>query len=182
MALDTLEAVRNAAQVAGVVAVCDTAADVDLFTMPGVTVVRSDRPGLNNSIRFGADRARDGSAQSHLAVLPGDLPYLRSSELDLALGRAADVRSGCVADRPGSGTTLLTARGGEPLRPAYGIGSLDAHRAGGAVELGLPSWSGLRRDVDHRDDITNDAAMNTHTRAVIAPPCTVATLRASGRN
>ncbi|MDN5893459.1 MAG: 2-phospho-L-lactate guanylyltransferase [Nocardioides sp.] len=167
MARDTLDAVRQASLVAGVVVVCDTDADVEVFTMSGTSVVVSDRSGLNGSIGFGADVVRSRSASRHLAVLPGDLPYLRASELDMALGRAAGVESGCVADRPGTGTTLLTSRAGVPLRPAYGGGSLQAHRAGGAVELGVPAWSGLRRDVDFRDDVTNDAAMNAHTRAMV---------------
>ncbi|KQY54446.1 MULTISPECIES: 2-phospho-L-lactate guanylyltransferase [unclassified Nocardioides] len=167
MARDTLCAVVNASAVAGVLVVCDTADDVESFDLPGVRVRVAEGPGLNEAIRFGADQLRSADPGRDLAVLPGDLPYLRSSELDNALDRAGAVPVACVGDRTGRGTTLLTARAGHELLPSYGEGSLLAHRAGGAVEIGLPAWSGLRRDVDHAGDLTVDASLNARTRSVL---------------
>lgn len=167
MAQDTLSAVVNAPTVAGVLVVCDTADDLEWFDQPGVRVRTAERPGLNEAIRCGAGQLRSEDPARNLAVLPGDLPYLRSSELDNALLRAGTVPSACVADRAGTGTTLLTARAGHPLQPSYGVASLEAHRAAGAAELGFPSWSGLRRDVDQPSDLSIHPALNARTRSVM---------------
>ena len=58
-----------------------------------------------------------------------------------------------VADRQGTGTTLLAASHSGQLRPQYGRDSLRRHVAAGAVLLDLPVASGLRRDVDRIGDL-----------------------------
>ena len=74
----------------------------------------------------------------HLAVLPGDLPYLRPIQLQAALVQASEFPNACVADRHGIGTTLLTARRGADLNPLFGMDYLRTHRIDGAVELSIP--------------------------------------------
>jgi 2-phospho-L-lactate guanylyltransferase len=181
MARDTLCAVVNATAVAGVLVICDTAEDIESFDLPGVRVRVADRPGLNEAIRYGAEQLRSADSERDLAVLPGDLPYLRSSELDNALHRASAIPLACVGDQLGTGTTLLTARAGHLLQPSYGVGSLQAHRAAGAVEIDLASWSGLRRDVDQPGDLRIDAALNARTRSVLTRRGEDSGLLASGR-
>jgi len=148
MARDTLGAVVSASCVDGVVAVCDRDEDVESFELPGATVVVRPGLSLNEAVRAGAELVRADDASRNLAVLPGDLPYLRSTELEAALRRAARFAATCMGDRTGRGTTLTTARGGIDLVPSYGVDSLARHREAGAVEVGAPAWSGLRRDVD----------------------------------
>ena len=82
-----------------------------------------------------------------------DLPALRSDELRRALLAAADVPRGFVADAAGTGTTLLTARGGNQLGPRFGPRSRAAHAASGAIALEPGPIPGLRRDVDTEVDL-----------------------------
>jgi 2-phospho-L-lactate guanylyltransferase len=167
MARDTLSAIVNAASVEGVMVVCQRAEDVESFALPGVTVTVGPKLGLNDAARLGASLARADDWRRNVAVLPADLPYLRSGELDRALAQALHHPAACVADRNGDGTTLLTAREGSVLAPAYGDGSLREHRDAGAVELEVPSWSGLRRDVDVRGDLFLGPSLGRRTRAVL---------------
>ena len=66
-----------------------------------------------------------------------------------------------VADKQGTGTTLLTAAPRTALRPHYGPGSLRQHVAAGAVPIELPVASGLRRDVDVADDLVGVTGART---------------------
>lgn len=182
MLRDTLSAVVETSAVGGVLVVCDVVDDIGSFDLPeGVDVTVAERPGLNEAIQYGATRLREAEDTRNLAVLPGDLPYLRSSELDNALARAAAFPLACVADRAGAGTTLLTSRAGHVLRPSYGPGSLQAHRAAGAVQLSFPPWSGLRRDVDEPFDISIDDSLNKRTRSVMIQRAAGVSLQLSGR-
>jgi 2-phospho-L-lactate guanylyltransferase len=61
-----------------------------------------------------------------------------------------------VPDAPGTGTTLLTALPGTPLRPAFGTGSAGRH-AGAAVRL--DAAAGLRHDVDTAEDLATAAGL-----------------------
>ena len=167
MARDTLCAVANAVNVTETVAVCSTHEDVESFTMPGVRVLVLDGLSLNDAIRTAEETVRGSSYFGSFAVLPGDLPYLRSSELAVALGRAAGFPRAMVTDRWGEGTTLLTATSGEPLSPAYGDRSALAHRHAGVVELEVPVWSGLRRDVDTVEDLALAPSLGFRTRRVL---------------
>ncbi len=57
-----------------------------------------------------------------------------------------------VPDADGTGTTLLTARAPEALRPHFGPGSRAAHETAGHVVL-ADVGAGLRRDVDTTADL-----------------------------
>lgn len=167
MARDTLCAAANADAVEGVLVVCEREEDVESFALPGVTVLA--RPGLdiNDAIRAGVAVARSGRDHANVAALPGDLPYLRSSELDVVLDRAASVQRGVVGDRTGTGTTLLTALAGVELDPRYGPDSLSRHIEAGATQLSVPAWSGIRRDVDVQSDLAPTPALGRRTSALL---------------
>jgi 2-phospho-L-lactate/phosphoenolpyruvate guanylyltransferase len=183
MARDTLCAIVNAASVEGVLVVCDNPDDVESFELPGVSVLVCDGPGINEAIRAGNAALLAQVGSRNVAVLPGDLPYLRSAELDVALGKAGSLPSACVGDRTGTGTTLLTARAGQLLQPAYGDRSLSAHREAGALELDIPVWSGLRRDVDTPEDLLVNMTLGYRTRQRLerrATPGAPALLEAQG--
>lgn len=162
MALDTVTAAAAADGVLTVLVVVDDPADGDqLAAIPWVRIVRSRTPGLNQAIADGLHAVgHDASSVENVAdgpgpvaVLPADLPSLAAMELSEALAAAVPHRSAVVADRQGTGTTLLTAAGAHHLQPRYGSESLRRHVAGGAVLLDLPVTSGLRRDVDQIDDL-----------------------------
>jgi 2-phospho-L-lactate guanylyltransferase len=167
MARDTLNTVVSTVGIQTVVVVCDRQEDAGCFALPGVRVVVRQGLALNDAILAGAALARGGRDNQNLAVLPGDLPYLQSCELEAALAWSSGVSSACVADRTGRGTTLLTARAGTNLAPEYGEDSLARHRLGGAIEVDVPAWSGLRRDVDVPEDLTLNGAIGPRTRRLI---------------
>lgn len=165
MARDTLTAAVRATPVEGVLAVLGRSSDADLFDIPGVTVLA--RPGLdlNGSITSAEVAIRALHPDSHVAVVPADLPFLRPEELDAALTEATCYERMCVSDQDGTGTTLLTARRGARLSPSYGDGSAARHREGGAVQIYVPQRSGLRTDVDQLDSLYQDAVLGPRTRA-----------------
>ena len=145
---DTVAAALDCPVVGSVLVVTDDPAATAEVTRLGARTV-ADEPdgGLNPALEHGA-RAAGGTA---VAALSSDLPAMRPEELAAAL-TAAEAAPRCfVADAHGTGTTLLTAVG-TALRPSFGPGSAEAHRAGGAVQL-TGEWRGLVRDVDTEADL-----------------------------
>ncbi|MFI7070024.1 2-phospho-L-lactate guanylyltransferase [Micromonospora sediminicola] len=115
----------------------------------GVPVLPDPGGGLSAAVRAAAARIA-----GPVAVLSGDLPAARPAELADALAAASAHEAAVLADAPGTGTTLLTARSGRRLRPAYGPGSRARHATAGTVDLtGSLSVPGLRRDVDTVADL-----------------------------
>jgi 2-phospho-L-lactate guanylyltransferase len=162
---DTVAAAATCPVVGAIVVVTDDPAAADVVRGLGVRTV-PDEPdrGLNPALEHGA-RAVGGSA---VAALSSDLPALRPEELAAALTAAGAAASRCfVADAHGTGTTLLTAIGTE-LRPRFGAGSAEAHRASGARPL-TGEWPGLVRDVDTEADLraARTLGLGTRTAALI---------------
>ena len=168
MAADTISAASVAPGVGVVVVVAEDGTDAEqLAVIPGVRIQRTTTTGLNQAINDGLSGL---TARGPVAVLPGDLPSLTPGELGDALTVAHRHPLGVVADRQGTGTTLLTALSPALLRPHYGRDSLRRHVALGAVLLDLPVESGLRRDVDRVDDLRG-----------ITGSATLAVLESAGR-
>lgn len=152
MALDTVEAVTASRRVAQVVLVVEDADDGQPFArLDGVRIHLTRTRSLNDALRDGVRSAADSA--DCVASLPCDLPSLRTHELDSALDAAGRHPLAAVADRHGSGTTLLAAASAADLQPAYGPDSMRRHLALGAVSIELPPTSGLRRDVDLDGDL-----------------------------
>jgi 2-phospho-L-lactate guanylyltransferase len=168
MAADTVAAATAAATVQAVVVVTDDPRARDDLGALGATVV-PDRPaaGLNDALRFGIETARAAGAVA-VATLSADLPALRATDLDAALASVVDLA--VVADRAGTGTTLLAAAAVQDLQPAYGDGSLARHVAAGARDLSPDVGPRLRTDVDVRDDLLAAArlGLGAATQAVVA--------------
>ncbi|MGN6502656.1 MAG: 2-phospho-L-lactate guanylyltransferase [Pseudolysinimonas sp.] len=144
IALDTIEAAT--ASGARVIVVT---ADAQLAAEASAEVVRESAPsGIAAAIALGLPDSGDR------AVLLGDLPALQASELAPALEGAARHERAFVADADGTGSTLVTARAGSAFVHRFGVGSADAHRDLGLVELDVPAESGLRRDVDLEQHLT----------------------------
>jgi 2-phospho-L-lactate guanylyltransferase len=143
MRRDTLHAARNAGGVARVIVVADRDGD------PVADLVQS-RPGLNEGIAEAARMMADRWPADGVAALVGDLPALRADDLAAALAEAAAHPRAFVADAAGTGTTLVTARPGVSLRPAFGPGSAVRHAADAVA---IDARPGLRADVDTVDDL-----------------------------
>lgn len=155
---DTAAAVRTAAAVHRVVLVTDR-------PTAGELVFVQREPGLNAALAEAArDAARRWPADGVVAVV-GDLPALRAADLDAALAEAARHPRSFVRDAAGTGTTLLAARPGVALDPAFGAGSAARHAASAAELTATP---GLRCDVDTEADLEAARALGLgpHTSAV----------------
>jgi 2-phospho-L-lactate guanylyltransferase len=160
IALDTVDAALAARRVNRVLVVTaepglDTAAE--LVTEPAPT-------GLAAAIATGLAAADPDAPR---AVLLGDLPSLRPGDLDDALHRAEAVPAGFVADRDGTGTTLVTALAGVELRHAFGAGSARRHRELGIAEIVLPAGSTLPLDVDTPEHLAATVGLGRRTVAAL---------------
>ncbi|WP_100812745.1 MULTISPECIES: 2-phospho-L-lactate guanylyltransferase [unclassified Microbacterium] len=147
VALDTVHAAYAARNVREVIVVTDDPhLSEELGGISGISVLREDGPrGVDGAIAYGA-RTLDRAVAR--AALLGDLPALRPQDLDRALTLAEAHDRAVVPDAEGTGSTLVTARGGIDLVTSFGVGSLDRHAAAGCRVLNVARGSTLRRDVD----------------------------------
>jgi 2-phospho-L-lactate guanylyltransferase len=144
---DTMSAARATPGVARIVVVADRPAAVP----DGADAVFvQQEPGLNAALREAAAHAARQWPEDGIAALLGDLPALRPAELAAALLEAAGHARAFVRDADKTGTTLLTARPGTDLQPAFGAGSAVRHAA---VAGELDGEPGLRQDVDTAADL-----------------------------
>ena len=149
-ASDVLEAALSCPAVEQVVVVTDDVRAAAALARPGCHVV-PDLPGagLNPALEHGAALLRTSRCARPVAALAADLPALRATDLEAALGAVRE--RAFVPDAAGQGTTLLAARGGHALNASYGPGSRVRHLGSGAQEL--EASAGLRQDVDTPQDL-----------------------------
>ncbi|TFD47709.1 2-phospho-L-lactate guanylyltransferase [Cryobacterium frigoriphilum] len=172
-ALDTVAALVAASTVERVVVVtADAALGVRLAALGAVIVPETRAAGdpLNAAIVQGADAARRLAPTAHLAIVTGDLPALRSDDVDHALRLAARHECSMMPDAEGTGTTMLLARVGVSLTPRFGLGSRAAHEAAGHVPLEVAATASIRRDVDTPADleVARTLGLGPHTAALLA--------------
>lgn len=171
MAADTVQAALGCARVDLVIVVTDDPrAAAGLTALGALVVPDSPDAGLNAALAHGAQLAAARAPACGVATVSADLAALRSEELRRALAAAAAYPRAFVADAAGNGTTLVAARDGRRLTPAYGTGSRDRHVRAGWTELLLDDVPGLRQDVDTVEDLDVVRRLGTgpHTRAVLA--------------
>lgn len=149
IALDTVAAVVAAHGVARVIVVTSPGVAPE-FAALGAAISTDSGAGLAAAIAAGVSAA--GSA-APVAVLLGDLPALQPSELARALSAATEFDRAMVPDADGVGTVLVTSMPGVVHHTAFGGSSRVAHLEAGYAELVVPADSGLRRDVDTRDQL-----------------------------
>jgi 2-phospho-L-lactate guanylyltransferase len=172
-ALDTIAAALAAESVARVIVVGD---DPELAGEAEFLAEPVDGPrSLGRAIAHGIAQAQAGferlSRPGGIAVLLGDLPALRSDELDAALEAAARHPLAFVRDADATGTTLATATPGAPaFEPQFGPDSAARHAAAGFVELAASDLTGLTRDVDTVDalEAVLHHGVGDHTAEVVA--------------
>ncbi|MER7560567.1 2-phospho-L-lactate guanylyltransferase [Nocardioides sp. NPDC126508] len=166
-ALDTTEACLAADGVGAVLVITDDsyfAADVARL---GAAVIPDGVSGdLNETLVQGALEARRRWPGLRPAALCGDLPALRSADLDAALTAANGSEAAYVEDAAGGGTTLYTAPY-DVFRPAFGPGSAAAHHGGGAQPLAGDLHS-LRHDVDTLEDLEAVRRLGLGPRTALA--------------
>lgn len=158
MLLDTIEATLAATRVLAVLVVTDDdTISAAASELGAIAIADAPNEGLNAAFRHGIETATAQYPSAGVALLAGDLPAMRASELEAALTVVASSPGMMVvADREGTGTTMLASRSAQRLRPAFGVGSLARHVALGAIALD-DELRGLRSDVD--DAAGLDAAL-----------------------
>lgn len=129
------------------------------LVVPDGTDVTDVGSRLNRALLRGAAVAGTRSPGGPVAALTADLPCLRADDLTAALDEAGHHILAFTPDAEGTGTTLFAATAQEAFRPAYGVDSAAAHRAAGAVEVGV-SRARLRRDVDTAADLVAALALD----------------------
>ena len=162
MRADTIAAITAANHVARVLVITDR------FDDEHPEAIVQSRKGLNHALAEGAEFAQGRWPDDGVVAVVGDLPALRSNDLDAALRKAARYQRSFVADATQQGTTLLAAQPGVTLRPLFGTGSATQHAASKAHRLAAPP--GLRCDVDTLDDLCRAAevGLGTHTAQLAA--------------
>jgi 2-phospho-L-lactate guanylyltransferase len=146
----------------------------------GATVVPDPGRGLDAAVVAGRDAALAAVPGAPVAVLLGDLPALRASDLAAALEAAARHTRAVVPDTDGTGTVLLTSLDGARLSPSFGAGSAARHEAAGYLRLDL-DLPRLRTDVDDDGDLAAVRALGVGpaTTEVLAGRRYAASMQAS---
>jgi 2-phospho-L-lactate/phosphoenolpyruvate guanylyltransferase len=153
MAVDVVASALACSAVTAVTVVTnDLRAAAELTGLGARVVADTADAGLNPALDDGARISRAWHPRAGVAALSSDVAALTPTDLGDALRCAAATPRAFVADRNGSGTTLLTARAGVDLAPQFGSGSRHRHLTSGAAEL-PGDWPGLRTDVDTVDDL-----------------------------
>ncbi len=148
-ATDTVAALRAVPEVRVVVVVCGDEQAAGAVRGPGVVILDEPVPGgLNQAAAAGIAWAREHDGDAAVAVVSADLPALRARDVSTLLDLAAAHPRAVVADREGTGTTILTALPGIDIEPRFGADSLARHRDSGAVVVSAPGLIRAARDVD----------------------------------
>jgi 2-phospho-L-lactate guanylyltransferase len=154
--------------------------DRDRHVLPHLPSLSTQGLSLNESLELGAASAREECPETSIVVVPADLPALHGAELALCLARAAQFGRTYLPDAKTRGTTLLTARTGFPLLPAYGANSSAAHAATNAKQLEVRGVPSARTDVDDLESLGVALALGcgSHTLSTcassrVAPELTV---------
>lgn len=165
---DTVTAAAAATSVERIIIVSsDPAAALDT---PKIQMLPDPGHGLNAAITAGFAFARSLNSRNPVAAVTADLPCLATPDLEDALGYAKHHPLAVVPDRYGTGTTMLTAQPGVPVRPLFGHHSLNAHLLAGHTLLPVPRRSTLRADVDTVEDLAaaTEKGVGDYTRTALS--------------
>lgn len=149
MASDALAVVRRVVGDSRMVVVTADAEVADLAGALGARIVSDPGTGLVDAVEAGLATV---PVRAGRAALLGDLPALREADLAACLEMGSSHPRTFVADRHGTGTTLLLAASGVGHAVRFGTGSAAAHTAVGYRPLALDVLS-LRTDVDDEADL-----------------------------
>ncbi len=179
---DTVAALIGSAQVARLTVITADAEVASLVEDLGGDVIMEGSPtGLLDSLDLGLECAESASEGNGVVIALGDLPCLRTQDVDLFLEQAAHHDSSFTCDSDGTGSTMWARRPGSDAKPRFGVRSRAAHRMHGAVEI--PCSAGAHRDVDTSTDLWDAIriGVGAHTlQALSEPTMNIATI--SGTN
>ena len=153
-AVDTVAALRAVPEIRTVVVVtADTAVAAEVGGPDVEILPEPAEGGLNAAIMAGVDWSRSRHADAGVVVVAADLPALRSPDVAAVLRIASAQPRTVLADREGTGTTMLTGLPHTPPRPRFGSDSLARHRAEGAQVIDGRGLDRAARDVDTPDHL-----------------------------
>lgn len=114
------------------IVVVDTLAGRAVAERAGFLALTDPGDGLNAAVEAGLAAAERAGADAAL-VLPGDVPLIRSDDLQALLAAAGDASRAVIVatDHAGTGTNALLLRPPRLVAPSFGIGSAARHLAAG---------------------------------------------------
>lgn len=162
MFTDTPTGVLRSDRVASVLVVTGDPTLAEVAELHGAQAVPEPQSGgLNQALMRGWSRARAVAPSDAVVLMLGDLPGIETEDLEDLLETFTHQPSPTlVADRAGTGTTMLVVPAG--VRPvlAFGPGSSERHRQLGYVDA-LNECPSLRHDVDQVSDLEEVLASAT---------------------
>ena len=179
---DTVAALIGSGQVARLTVITADAEVASLVEDLGGDVIMEGSPtGLLDALDLGLECAKSASEGNGVVIALGDLPCLRTQDVDLFLEQAVHHDSSFTCDSDGTGSTMWARRPGSDAKPRFGVRSRAAHRMHGAVEI--PCSAGAHRDVDTSTDLWDAIRIGVgiHTSQALSEP-TMYTATISGTN
>ncbi len=151
-----------------VVMTADPAARVQAAAL-GIPALPDVRPGLNDALE---QAMRDGATADAILVIAADLPLLDPADVEAMLAAARPGRLVLAPSKEGTGTNAVVVPPGVVFHPAYGGGSLSAHRRGARAagyEVVEIRRSGLAFDLDTEADLRALRYCEAFVAAAAAP-------------
>jgi 2-phospho-L-lactate/phosphoenolpyruvate guanylyltransferase len=156
MAVDTLSSLAEVLPVIVISQQANLAEQLRRQSISVQVIGEGAATGINAALRHGEEAALAQKFSGTLACV-ADLPAVRPTSIRTVLAAAPEAPRAFVADASGAGTTMLISRGTR-LDPRFQGRSAEAHRASGALELGIDELGGrlpdARRDVDNEADLS----------------------------
>jgi len=122
---------------------------------PGIEQLPDPGAGLNAALAATA-AALAARGTDAMLVLPGDLPFIITPDVEALLELARPGRIVVVPDARGAGTNALLLAPPQALMPQFGTGSLSAHlmsAAATAADCVVRVCPNIGRDIDEPGDV-----------------------------
>jgi 2-phospho-L-lactate guanylyltransferase len=134
----------------------------------GKAIMEVNSTGLLDALDLGLESIANVSPDVGILIALGDLPCLRTQDVDQFLEQAAHHDSSFTSDAEGTGSTMWARLPGSSAKPRFGIRSRAAHRMHGAVEIQCSA--GAHRDVDTSTDLWDAIriGVGTHTSQALS--------------
>lgn len=170
MLRDTLSTLNSALCISGISVITADSRAAFVAGQFGAQVVNDRTTTLNAALEAGRSHARSNGDNSHLLILPADLPAMSASDVQ-GIAETADGKQiiTIVSAHDGDGTNAIFLGAGVNLEFAFGLGSFRRHvtqtrRLG--IEPRMPTIPGIAADLDRPEDIPRIMAISAHGEAI----------------
>lgn len=166
-AVDTISSMCASPLVAGVLVVTSDAVVARRVRRLEARVTPDEGAGLGQAVRAAIRVAAAWRPGTGVAVVPADLPCLRSEDVTQVVTDASGAPGAFVPDRSGTGTTFVVYPPGRRALTCYGPGSAARHGALGLRPL-EDAPLGARHDVDTLDDLVEAGVLGPGAETLAA--------------